>query len=323
MDRALNGNSKKTRPSISHILPIKDGQDFVAQIMPNILENTLPGDEIIVIEDGSKDSTFSSLEVFKSIYKNIKIIRTGGLGIVAALNLGLQESNCEWIARYDADDRYSINRIASQIKVIQEDTVAVFADYDLYIGGTKYAGTIPSPVTPLATLLSLQFSQQTAHPVALIRRAALLNVGGYLESELPTEDLGLWLRLATVGKLISVPEILLQYSVGKKSLTGLNYESMKEKTKTLVNEFDWRSALSDIGVKELINEFEYYKNVDFTFIRQLLFLRSIKRAQNLNLIPIRNLQIWLLYFRLILNFEPFSFIKFVYFFALRRFSRLN
>ena len=209
-------------------MPVKNGSSHINSIFPQILANVSDQDEILIIDDGSTDDTPNLLEALQDKYnQEIRIIRTSGVGLVGALNLGMKNALGDWIARYDADDSYSSNRIILQKQFIRENTVGVFSDYQLEINGEKKAGRILSPLTPLFTKLSFFAAQQTAHPIAFLRKEAVIAAGMYFEEDFPAEDLGLWLRMSKLGEIVSVPQILLFYNLNPNGISLSNQKLMK------------------------------------------------------------------------------------------------
>ena len=268
-------------PSITHLLPVRNGEKFILDILETIKKNAEKGDEILVIDDGSQDRTPHLIETFTNTYPDIRVIRTEGLGLVRALNLGFQESAGSWVARYDADDRYPQDRIAKQRELIANDVAVIFSDYSLWINGDKYAGIIVSPIFSNATLLSLLTSQQTAHPSALINKVHFEKSGGYSETEFPAEDLGLWLRLSRTGKLISIPEELLYYSMTSSGISNTNRRKVQDRTLALRDKnIENVSDLLDLSI--LHYEFNSYKGFTNQTDRKILLLRNLKVLQDLN-----------------------------------------
>ena len=215
--------------AISGILPIKNGEHWISRNLPKILQTLSLDDELIVVDDGSSDNTYSLLSQQASKDQRIKILRTTGVGLVEALNLAINQSENSWLARFDIDDTYPEDRISIQREEIESNTSVIFTDYRMRLNGGTNLGYFPSPITHLATKLSLLRSQRTAHPSALINKEKLLKVGGYLQSEFPAEDLGLWTRLSLLGSLKSVPINGLDYNFHRGSITRMNQDSISSK----------------------------------------------------------------------------------------------
>jgi glycosyltransferase involved in cell wall biosynthesis len=221
------------RERISAIIPVRDGARYLPNFFLNILQTCDEQDEILFIEDHSIDESKELLNNFASNFKNVRVIQAENKGLVNALNQGIKEASNVWIARFDCDDLYAANRIKSQMNVIDEKVACIFSDYRIRGSDGQDLGLIPSPVDPLPTLMSLVTNLRTPHPIAIMRKDAVLRIGGYRESDFPAEDLSLWLRLSKVGDLVSVPEELFTYFLRKNSITATRYMESKQKAHSL------------------------------------------------------------------------------------------
>jgi glycosyltransferase involved in cell wall biosynthesis len=222
-----------TRLQVTALLPIKNGEKYVNRIMANVIECTNSGDEILVINDHSTDSTAQLLSKWESRYSRIKVINPEKSGLVNALNLGVEQAKNEWIARFDCDDMYRSDRLDQQISIIGPRVVGIFSDYLIVDGDGRNLGLMPSPISSTATRLSLWRNARTAHPSVIFHRDSVIRVGGYIESDFLAEDLSLWLRLSKVGELKSVPETLINYTLNPNSITGTRYEESKVKAREI------------------------------------------------------------------------------------------
>jgi hypothetical protein len=136
-------------------------------------------------------------------------------------------------------------------------------------------GLMPSPVFSGATALSLVHSDRTAHPSVVFRKKAAIDVGLYREEDFPSEDLSLWIRLAKIGELITVPENVLTYTLHQKSISTSRYSEAKNRSQKLIQ--------SHFMVSELIStierNFDYYmksyRKMAFSEERMILFLRDL------------------------------------------------
>jgi glycosyltransferase involved in cell wall biosynthesis len=303
---------------VTLLLPIRNGELFVDGIIETMVANSLSTDEILIINDGSTDETLKLVEFWASREPRIKLISTEGIGLVQSLNLGFSESKYNWIARFDADDRYEIDRLQKQRELIGENISVIFADYSIFLNGKKFAGTIPSPVNHYATLLSLLNSQQTAHPVSLINKEKFNLSGGYLESEFPAEDLGLWARMSRHGQLISCPEKLFSYSLSKTSVSAVRRKEALQKKKEIVQTllpdlkdiFDSRSTALTI--------FNSYSGLPLEAERKILFIRNLRSFKNTTGIKTDAEGKKLPNFYWYLIFHPFKILTFLLFQIMRK-----
>lgn len=242
------------RPQVSALLPIKNGAQYVNQILSDLIACTNIDDEILVIDDHSSDATGVMLKYWAERYDRIKIISPEGKGLVSALNTGIEAAKKNWIARFDCDDRYPKNRLSVQLENASPAIGCIFSDYEILNEKRESLGVIASPISPVATRLSLWRNARTPHPSAIMNRKMVQQVGGYIQEDFLAEDLSLWLRLSKVSELRSVPFILLHYSLNAKSVTGSRYAESKLIAKKIYSEKGkdltlLRSAISNFQVQ--------------------------------------------------------------------------
>ena len=260
---------------ITGLLPVHNSEKFIDLALPLILRNLNHEDELVIVNNGSSDNSTKKLEKWLNLDSRINLITTKTPGLVEALNLGILESGNKWIARFDIDDIYEPDRLKFQRVAITEKTVAIFSDYDFFSESHKYLGKIPSAIETNAVSVSLISSQRTAHPSILFNKDAVVNAGGYRESDFPAEDLSLWLRLSRLGDLVSIPKTLLHYRLSTESITGTRRIEAKEKTRKLLAEI----GINQKNIVGLIENFEsviqIYKHHDHSKERELLLLRDL------------------------------------------------
>ena len=231
--------------------------------------------ELVIVNNGSSDNSTKKLEKWLNLDSRINLITTKTPGLVEALNLGIAESGNKWIARFDVDDIYELDRLEHQRVVLNEKTVAIFSDYDFFSESQNYLGTIPSAIDANAVSVSLISSQRTAHPSILFNKEAVINAGGYREIDFPAEDLSLWLRMSRLGDLISIPKTLLHYRLSPGSITGTRRIEAKDMTTKLLTEI----GINQSNILGLIENFEsvqqLYKQHKCASERELLILRDL------------------------------------------------
>jgi len=274
------------RVPISIVMPVRNGARYFKSARKTIENNAAPLDQIILVDDGSSDSTRSLMEIWAKTDSRVLVLSGEGKGLVSALNLAIHDSTHGWIARFDVDDTCSDDRLTIQSKEFSQENVGVFCDYRVRSERGALLGTIPSPISPIATSMSLIHSQRTPHPGVIFLKAAVIEAGGYRQEDFPAEDLSLWLRLTRVGNLVSVPQVLLDYTINPNSVTATKNSSMKLRKNQLLdsiglNPIDISSAVS--GFEELL---ENYKGLTLMFQREILLtydLLSVSNEYKLNL----------------------------------------
>jgi len=264
---------------ISGLLPIYNGAKYIDIALKRILSNLEENDELVIVNNGSTDGSRQKLEQWVKQDKRINLVDLKTPGLVKALKLGMNECQNNWIARFDIDDIYSLDRIKIQREQINESTVAIFSDYQFISNTGVNLGNIPSPIFPPFVSLSLVLSQRTAHPSVIFLKDAVNSVGGYRENDFPAEDLSLWLRLSRSGNLKSIPKTLLQYRLAESSISLNNRATIMEKTANLHREI----GIYGNHLNDLLENFELYlakyEKFSHSSIRKLLTLRELSRLQ--------------------------------------------
>jgi glycosyltransferase involved in cell wall biosynthesis len=263
------------RHPVSAIIPVKNGSIWLPKLARYLSRELNVSDEIIIIDDASQDDTSQLIQELNFGEASKKLFSNPGIGLVDSLNFGIEKSSKDWIARFDIDDEYVLGRLQEQFTCAPEDAILIFSDFRILINGKKNLGKIPSPVYDFPTKISLVRSQRTAHPIALIKKKALVDAGSYLPDEFPAEDLGLWLRMSSFGSFASAPVELLRYNLRPLSVSFQNYSLIKNISKELISEEYCRNLLSNISSHELLNSFRKYKYLPEGRARQLLFMYDL------------------------------------------------
>ncbi len=100
-----------TKPLVSVIIPVYNGEAYLAEAVESIHRQNYEPIEIIIVDDGSTDETAN---VVKS-YNNMRYIYQPNQGVAAARNSGIENSWGELIAFLDADDCWALNKLNIQV----------------------------------------------------------------------------------------------------------------------------------------------------------------------------------------------------------------
>ena len=108
-------------PDVSVLLPVYNGERYLAGALRSILLQTFPRYELIVVDDGSTDDTGGILKSHSD--SRIRVVRHArNLGLVAALNTGLAASRGRFIARMDVDDISLPMRLERQVAFLSRNS---------------------------------------------------------------------------------------------------------------------------------------------------------------------------------------------------------
>jgi glycosyltransferase involved in cell wall biosynthesis len=205
----------ETTPVVSVLMPVYNGEWFLAEAIDSILGQTFADFEFVIIDDGSTDASPAILADYASRDPRIRVVRQAGAGIVAALNRGLAECRAPLVARMDADDSSLPTRLEQQVAFLAgHPRVAVVGTAFQLVSETGAAGPKVHHATgPAAISRGLRRGNCLAHPTVMMRRDAILAVGGYRESLRHAEDYDLWTRVGERHELANLPTCLVRYRV--------------------------------------------------------------------------------------------------------------
>ena len=103
--------------TISALIPTYNRRTQVIEAIDSVLAQTVPVDEVIVVDDGSSDGTADAIrERFGS---RVVLLEQQNAGVAAARNRGIAKAQGEWIALLDSDDTWMPKKIERQKAVIE------------------------------------------------------------------------------------------------------------------------------------------------------------------------------------------------------------
>jgi glycosyltransferase involved in cell wall biosynthesis len=211
-------------PLVSVVLPVHDGERFLAEAVDSILGQTLGDLELVVVDDGSTDATRSILARYDD--PRLRVVAQPHRGLVAALGAGIAETGAAYLARMDADDVSEPSRLERQLELLERrPRVGMAATWVAVVdeqGRELGRRVLPPAHDDLARRLLLRNPFQ--HGSVLIRRAAFDAAGGYRDDYGANEDYDLWRRLARSWELACVPEVLYRYRVHAGAVTQMDPE---------------------------------------------------------------------------------------------------
>ena len=209
-----------TKPTFSVIIPVYNGAGTIQQAIQSVLDQNYPAHELIVVDDGSTDSTADEVAVFGD---RIRYLYQENAGVSAARNAGAQAATGEWLAFLDADDWYYPDRLRWHAELIQKDP-----DLDFLTGDQEYRRIDGSLIRKSmeSTVVGVQLLQKARGklemimegnkiglfveehfgdtPTLSLRRNTFLELGGYPIGFNVCEDVNFLIRLCAHSKRIGV-----------------------------------------------------------------------------------------------------------------------
>ena len=170
-------------PLVSIIISAYNAEKYIAQTLDSVLKQTWKNLEIIVVNDGSKDSTAEILENY--IHTGIKIVYQENKGQDAALNNGYRHSSGEYIKFMDSDDLINPEMIQRQVEILNASTEHIaYSEWSRFFNdNTNSADFSPLPYWKDSEPLDFL----TATPIGVMLQCAIILIPREL-----IEKAGLW-----------------------------------------------------------------------------------------------------------------------------------
>lgn len=227
------GKQASLTPHVSVLLPIRNGAATLRAALDSIAAQTLTDWELIAVDDGSTDETWSLLKTYARNDARFRPLRLPPDGIVAALNAGLAVARGRYVARLDADDTAHPERLARQAAWLGAHPETGLVSCRVVFGGNveKAAGFarivewMNGCVSREDILLQRFRETPLPHPSVMFRQELPALYGGYAEGPFP-EDWELWLRWLDAGVVMDkLPEALVTWNdpPGRLTRTHANY----------------------------------------------------------------------------------------------------
>jgi glycosyltransferase involved in cell wall biosynthesis len=121
--------------SVSVIIPTFNGAGFITRTIQSVLAALVPGDEVLVIDDGSTDDTAAVVQKFGEA---VRYIRKENSGQSAARNLGIRLAQCPYITFLDHDDEWLPDKLEIQRNVMEKYPYVVFCFSNMLQRHKKY-----------------------------------------------------------------------------------------------------------------------------------------------------------------------------------------
>ena len=246
---------------VSVVMSAYNAENFIADSIRSILNQTYENLEFIIINDCSSDNTSQIIERFSNNDSRIKLIHNKeNLGLTKSLNIGIKHAEGEFIARLDADDTSEPLRLEKQVNFFnthQDTTLVGSGGYLINNLGHKVSRinviSRECVIRRLMTHLNLFI-----HSSIMVRRRIIEDVGGYREKFRYSQDYDLILRVSDKYILSNIPDHLVGWRISSTSQT-MQHHSLQRIYADIAREFAFERKekgydnYDSIGVNEKIN----------------------------------------------------------------------
>ncbi len=196
--------------SVSVILPVFNGEAFLLEALESLAHQSRVPDEVLVIDDGSTDSSRAVAERFarENPQLSVKVFNQGHVGVWAARNFGVSQAVGQFVAFQDADDRSTPHRFSNQAAMLESNP-----ELDLSFGMFEEFGNVRLKSGSEEQVDEESLSKELlgiCPGVLMARRAALLRIGPFETKWKLASFIEWYLRAKLLGAQIATsPEVLL------------------------------------------------------------------------------------------------------------------
>lgn len=185
---------------VSVVIPVRDEQDSIRELLDSLLEQTRPPDEIVITDGGSVDSTPQIIEEYISRGAPVRLIRAGPALPGRGRNLGAAQASFEWLGFTDAGIRLAKNWLEALVARAEEDETidVVYGSWqpvtDTFFKQCAAIAYVPPPAPRDGIMMRPRFIASS-----LLRREAWQAVNGFPEDLRSAEDLIFMDRVENAG----------------------------------------------------------------------------------------------------------------------------
>lgn len=220
----MDDSNKK--PLVTVGIPFYNSEKYLSAAVKSTLNQTHTNLEIILLDDGSTDSSLKIAQEFEKNDKRVKVISDGeNFGLPKRLNQLSKLAKGKYYARMDADDIMFSNRIATQVLFLLKNpqvdllgTGLIAIDNNTGILGLRRVGDLDK-----VTLKSTINGPWAAHP-SITGKSSWFKENEYDETLKRAQDFELWIRTVEKSYFARIKEPLLFY---REASTSSMYKRLK------------------------------------------------------------------------------------------------
>jgi glycosyltransferase involved in cell wall biosynthesis len=209
----------------SIVMAAYNAANYIGESIESILKQTYPHFELLIIDDGSSDTTLDIARGYEAQDERVRVIaKPSNSGISDTTNTGLRAARYDWIAILDSDDIATSDRLEKQAAAIAAQPQVIAwggcAHYINEAGRLLYISELgPKSEAEFHDLRRRHQPIMFVHPTFTFRKDIALDVGGYSTHIRAAPDLELMDRIADKGVMLALPDILVHYRVYTNSVT--------------------------------------------------------------------------------------------------------
>ncbi|MCC6168928.1 MAG: glycosyltransferase family 2 protein [Caldilineaceae bacterium] len=249
-------------PRVSVVMAAYNVAPYVEAAVNSILQQTYTDFELLIIDDGSTDGTWEVLERLAAQDERIRLARNPeNMGIAATRNRGTEMARGELLAVMDSDDWCPSDRFEKQVAYLDQhpEVGVVGGQVEFFFEKeNRFSPVEPFPLTVHLCAWHLHFVPPVMHAAVMLRRALLVNAGGYRGEYTPVEECELWQRIKHSTQFANIPDIVLFYRRHDTNITH-NSERLRQMAATAAQRSIVATLETDVPLNEVMQMMRYLR----------------------------------------------------------------
>lgn len=254
---------------VSVIVPVYNAEKYIGQCIESLLNQTKNKIEIIIVNDGSTDSSLSIIKAYKEKYSNIMLIDKPNEGVISARIEGLKVARGDYIGWVDADDFLEPKMVEILFNLIKNNHAeCAYCNLRFYpqkvankaVWFKKYTGKV-----------DWDFIERNSQCTHFLTSKELLNRINIANSFAEFNEYGWISVMLNANGIVYTEEPLYIYRVGHQSASGGSYKGKVEKfIKGADRSSKLKKLLAGTPYEQTLGEY-----FDYRYIYSLLMLEIV------------------------------------------------
>lgn len=254
---------------VSIVIPAYNAEKYIEEAVKSVLASEYPNLEIVIVNDGSRDSTQEIIERLASQHPSVSVYQQDNSGAAAARNLAISKANGIYILPVDADDIISKDYVSEAVKVLEQHPEVKVVGCEAEFIGDKNGRWNLEPIN-----INLLCRRNMIPCTSMFRKEDWERVGGYCKELIGRSDWDFWLSiLRKEEEFVRLPTVGFYYRIHANSLRR-STRPLKNKTTDILN-----IRHKPLFFKELNGRLHYQR----THSRKINNLLSLFRPHNVYL----------------------------------------
>ena len=207
---------------VSIIMPVYNGESYLGEAIESILTQTFQNWELLLVNDGSTDSSADIMERYAGQDQRIKLIyNRKNLYLPKSLNTGFRCANGKYLTWTSDDNRYKKDALEVMVAALeaQPSCGMVYCDMEYINGQGEVTGYFSGDLSGI-------YVEDPIGACFLYRREVAERVGEYDPQMILVEDYDYWLRISRQFEIVHIPNFCYQYRIHGNSLTGTRIQEI-------------------------------------------------------------------------------------------------